>query len=58
MAGYIKLHRAACGYVAPVGGRRWTVDYAKICRPTAASIDEWSVAELGKQPDRCPRCAP
>ena len=57
-ASYLKLHRADCWTVtgSPARGRRWTVDYIKVCSTDRGAIERWALSEAGGRPQPCSWC--
>jgi len=52
-AGYLKLHRAGCGYLHRKGVQNWTEPYLKVCSASAAHLDDWAKRQTRATPDRC-----
>lgn len=54
---YLMLHRVPCVHLE--GDLRWTTtDQCKVCSPTKEDVDNWTMQEFGRQPDRCSSCQP
>lgn len=51
MPNYTTVHRADCYTINPAGRQdteNWTRQYVKVCAPTMASLEAWSVATWGE----------
>ncbi|KUI31609.1 hypothetical protein AU196_10660 [Mycobacterium sp. IS-1742] len=55
-----RLHRASCRTIngQNPGGGKWIGQYAKVCAPDPAEIDQWAVDRLGEPIVRCGICHP
>jgi hypothetical protein len=55
-ADYLMLHRAGCRHISGDDTRSWTKNYAKVCGPSQALLDEWATSTVSCAADRCPFC--